>query len=84
MKRKFLASVLAASMLMTVLTGCGDTEVKSSEVASEVQTTSETTATEVVAGFEHDPILNELGVEPISKETMTQISLPYGWKKWQM
>ena len=71
MKRKFLASVLAASMLMTVLTGCGDTEVKSSEVASEVQTTSETTATEVVAGFEHDPILNELGVEPISKETVT-------------
>lgn len=71
MKRKFLASVLAASMLMTVLTGCGDTEVKSSEVTSETQTTSETTASEVVAGFEHDPILNEVGVEPISKETVT-------------
>ena len=72
MKRKFLASVLAASMLMTVLTGCGDTEVKSSEVSSEVQTTSETTASsEAIPGFEHDPILNEVGVEPISKETVT-------------
>lgn len=76
MKRKFLASVLAASMLMTVLTGCGDTEVKSSEVTSETQTTetqttSETVTSEVVAGFEHDPILNEVGVEPISKETVT-------------
>ena len=71
MKRKFLASVLAASMLMTVLTGCGDTEVKSSEVTSETQTTTETVTSEVVAGFEHDPILNEVGVEPISKETVT-------------
>ena len=76
MKRKFLASVLAASMLMTVLTGCGDTEVKSNEVTSETQTTetqttSETVTSEVVAGFEHDPILNEVGVEPISKETVT-------------
>ncbi len=84
MRRKFyekmIASVLAAGMLMTVLTGCGSTETDQAQGTKEAQTSeagsaevgsTEAASEESVPAFEHDPNLNEVGAEPIAKETVT-------------
>lgn len=85
MKRKFyekwIASVLAAGMLMSVLSGCGSTdadktsgdEVQKTEesVSSETESAAAESTEEAVPEFVHDPNLNEVGAEPIAKETVT-------------
>lgn len=80
MKRKLFkktaATVLAASLLVVSLAGCGSTSTSQNQGTSETQktseTTSETVASEVVSeGFQHDANLNEVGVEPIAKEKVT-------------
>ena len=80
--RKLLALALTAVMSASLLTGCGNTakessEVQSSEVqSSEVKTNqAESSAAQsseaVEDAFEHDSVLNDLGVEPICKEKVT-------------
>lgn len=82
MKKRMMASVLTAGMLMSLLTGCGDSgdagrisDEGSGESSGEVQSSSETVnstePSEETATFEHDPMLNEVGTEPISNETVT-------------
>jgi len=74
--KKATAAILAASMMISlVLTGCGNEEKPAqSSTSSETQKTSEAVPSEtkvVEEGFQHDPGLNELGVEPFSKEKVT-------------
>ena len=82
--QKVLAMALAAVMSASLLTGCGNTvsESKSSEIkSSEVQTSEAQSSQSESAGvqsseavkdaFEHDPVLNELGAEPICNEKVT-------------
>ena len=57
--KKVLSCVLASTMLASLLVGCGNKPVESTE--TEV----------VVNAFEHDANLSELGVEPICKEKIT-------------
>lgn len=80
--QKWLAATLAVVMSASLLTGCGNTdgETSSNEKSSEVQQSSQT-QTENSAeqsseetsndGFEHDPVLNELGAETICNEKVT-------------
>ena len=70
-----LAAVISAVMLAAMLTGCGSKEeIQKSETQKSTQQTSqaESSSAEVVEeGFKHDPVLNELGVEPFCKEEVT-------------
>jgi len=79
--KKMLASVLAAGMTMSVLTGCGSAETEqpkdtNAAPAATVAAGAGAPATEAGAesaapAFEHDPNLNEVGTEPIAKEKVT-------------
>ena len=80
--KKLLALALAAVMSASLLTACGNKteETKTSEAqqsseaqSSEAQSSEAAVSSEVVAedAFEHDPVLNELGVEPYVKEEVT-------------
>ena len=85
MKRKAIAALLTAGLVMSVFAGCGSTAAQQSasadseqsqESAGETATAAETAAAETnsaeeVSTFEHDPNLNEVGTEPIAKETVT-------------
>ena len=81
MKRKALAAFLAACMSVSLLAGCGNSETKNqsseqSQTSTESQSTeaqgTESQASQVEeAGYEHDPILNEIGTEPYAKEKVT-------------
>lgn len=67
---KNVTATLVTTILVSLLfAGCGKETVSTlteSGITSEVNSGSETTA--VQEGFQHDPILNEVGIEPISKE----------------
>lgn len=73
--KKATAAVLAASMMISlVLTGCGNEEKQTQSTSTETQKTSEVVSSETnVApeGYQHEEGLNELGVEPFSKEKVT-------------
>ena len=73
--KKATAAVLAASMMISlVLTGCGNEEKQTQSTSTETQKTSEAVSSETnVApeGYQHEEGLNELGVEPFSKEKVT-------------
>ena len=78
--KKVLALALATIMSASLLSACGNkaeesksSEAQSSEVQSSEAQSSEAQSSEAAAddGFEHDPVLNELGVEPFVKEEVT-------------
>ena len=80
--KKLLALALTAVLSAFLLTACGNSaeESKTSEAqqssetqSSQAQSSEATQSSEVVAedAFEHDPVLNELGVEPFVKEDVT-------------
>ena len=80
MKRKALAAFLAACMSVTLLAGCGNSETKS-QSSEQSQTSTDSKGSEastqvqssevVEVGYQHDPILNEIGTEPYAKEKVT-------------
>ena len=78
--KKMLAAAVAAGMAMSLLTGCGSSgkeqpkETAGSQAASEAGSTeaeSTAAAPEEAPAFDHDPNLNEVGMEPIAKEKVT-------------
>ena len=78
--QKLLSMVLASVMAASLLTGCGNTagdstqssESKASEAqTSEVQASDSRTLEAADDGFEHDPVLNELGADTICNEKVT-------------
>ncbi len=71
--KRFLAVALAMGMMTGSLVGCGNNNTTEDVKTSESVTTSEVVSneTEVAVGFEFDSKLNEVGVEPIAKETIT-------------
>lgn len=78
--KKTAAAVLAASMVLALAAGCGkgaENEDTGKVVDPPEQGTTEPDDNDTVEGFQHDPNLNEVGVEPIAKETVTlTIGLP--------
>lgn len=76
--KKVMAVILAAGMTMSLLSGCGstgktETSGQGQETSSGAQQASTVQESDAAAeeGFQHDPNLNEVGVEPIAKEKVT-------------
>lgn len=78
-KKKILSMLLVTGMAVSLLGGCGnnnvddepDNEKESSSEEEEADNKSQEEDPATEDGFEHDPVLNDLGVEPICKETVT-------------
>ena len=72
--KKVISVLLATCLLVSLLSGCNNNSSQSTtEKDNDVTTTAgtEDTSTTENEGFQHDPNLNEVGVEPIAKETVT-------------
>ena len=71
-RKKLEALSLVAAISMSLLTGCGNSaeDIQSSTVQTSESQSSESQSSETVVddGFEHDPVLNELGAETICNE----------------
>lgn len=71
-RKKLEALSLVAAISMSLLTGCGNSaeDIQSSAVQTSESQSSESQSSETVVddGFEHDPVLNELGAETICNE----------------
>ncbi len=69
--QRLLSMAMVAAMSVSLLAGCGkDGQTQGSEQTN-VSASGTEAGTEAVVEFEHDPVLNELGAEPICNEKVT-------------
>ena len=70
--KRLCCSLLSSVMVATSLAGCGNEPSNNEVLSTESQVAgSAAIETEVVKGFEHDPNLSELGIEPVCNEKIT-------------
>lgn len=77
--RRSVALSMVGAMSLSLLSGCGSKEevpvAAKTEAPAKAETAAPTEAaaapTEAADGFEHDPILNELGADQVCKEKVT-------------
>lgn len=80
--KRLLSTALVGLMIVSMLSGCGNSaqesgtsEIKETQSQESVVQQTESSVTESSEAapaddFEHDPVLNDLGVEPMCKETV--------------